>query len=82
MPFQLLIIRLITIEPNSRTIREVRHYVRVNNINLFCCLTTKSLDVDRDVSIAYCKSSSGDGVDWRILFLLRSIETIDYKIPV
>ena len=64
MPFQLLIIRLITIEPNSRTIREVRHYVRVDNINLFCCLTTKSLDVDRDVSIAYCKSSSGDGVDW------------------
>ena len=28
-------------------------------MNLFCCLTTKSLDVDRDVSTAYCKSSSG-----------------------
>ena len=25
---------------------------------------TKSLDVDPDVSTAYCKSSSGDGVDW------------------
>ena len=31
---------------------------------LFCCLTTKSLDVDRDVSTAYCKSSASDGVDW------------------
>ena len=25
---------------------------------------TNSLDVDPDVSTAYCKSSSGDGVDW------------------
>ena len=33
-------------------------------ISLFCCLTTKSLDVERDVSTAYYKSSSGDGVDW------------------
>ena len=28
------------------------------------CFSLKSLDVDRDVSTAYCKSSSGDGVDW------------------
>ena len=33
-------------------------------ISLFCCLTTRSLDVERNVSTAYCKSSSGDGVDW------------------
>ena len=33
-------------------------------ISLFCCLTTKSLDVERDVSTAYYKPSSGDGVDW------------------
>ena len=33
-------------------------------ISLFCCLTTRSLDVELDVSTAYCKSSSGDGVDW------------------
>ena len=36
----------------------------LDNINLICCLTTKSLDVDRNVWTAYCKSSSGDGVDW------------------
>ena len=33
-------------------------------ISLFCCLPTKSLDVERNVLTAYCKSSSGDGVDW------------------
>ena len=33
-------------------------------ISLFCCLTTRSLDVERNVSTAYCKSSSGDGVEW------------------
>ena len=33
-------------------------------ISLFCCLTTKSLDVERDFSTAYYESSSGDGVDW------------------
>ena len=33
-------------------------------ISLFCCLTTKSLDVERDVLTAYYKSSSGDVVDW------------------
>ena len=32
--------------------------------SLFCCLTTRSIDVERNVSTAYCKSSSGDGVDW------------------
>ena len=35
-----------------------------NIISLFCCLTTRSIDVERNVSTAYCKSSSGDGVDW------------------
>ena len=33
-------------------------------ISLFCCLTTKSLDVERDFSTAYYESSSGDGVEW------------------
>ena len=28
------------------------------------CLTTRSLDVERNLSTAYCMSSSGDGVDW------------------
>ena len=36
----------------------------VDNINLLCWLTTKSINVDRDISTAYCKSFSGDGVDW------------------
>ena len=44
------------------------HYLSALNhidyINLLCCLTTKSLDADRDVSTTYCKSSLGDGVDW------------------
>ena len=33
-------------------------------ISLFCLLTTRSHDVECNVSTAYCKSSSGDGVDW------------------
>ena len=32
--------------------------------SLFCCLTTRSIGVERNVSTANCKSSSGDGVDW------------------
>ena len=32
--------------------------------SLFCYLTTRSIDVGRNVSTAYRKSSSGDGVDW------------------
>ena len=40
------------------------NFFSLDNINLFCCLTAKSLDVDRHVSTAYCKFSSGNGVDW------------------
>ena len=36
----------------------------IDNVSFFFCLTTSHLDVDRDVSTAYCQSSSGDGVDW------------------
>ena len=39
-------------------------------ISLFCCLATRSLDVERNVSTAYCKSASGDGVDWLWQFFL------------
>ena len=31
---------------------------------MFCCLITKLLDVDRNILTVYCKSSSGDGVNW------------------
>ena len=31
---------------------------------MVCCLITKLLDVDRDILTAYCKSSSGYGVNW------------------
>ena len=45
------------------------HETKGNNlifdiISLFCCLTSKSLAVECNVSTAYCKSSSDDGVDW------------------
>ena len=33
-------------------------------ISLFCCLTTKSLDVERNFLTPYSKFSSGNGVDW------------------
>ena len=33
-------------------------------MSLFCCLTTRSLDEERNVSNIYCKSYSGDGVYW------------------
>ena len=36
----------------------------IGQVGICECFSTKSLDVDRDVSTAYCKSSSGDGVDW------------------
>ena len=54
---------LIRILPKERTLSQWEHFF-LDIRSLFCCLTTRSLDVEHNVTTAYCKSSSGDGVDW------------------
>ena len=49
---------------NNKVFECFKKFLKADDVSLFFCLTTSHLDVDCDVSTAYCQSSSGDGVNW------------------